>query len=200
MMRLNYFLLFIFKSINSLISMISEEELLYNSLKIFYRNEYNLNKLINYLKIDKISLRIIDWFVTNYSKKYDSMYTRNDINGNKINPFNVFHSYKSQLKSYSKKFFDPFCRRNRIKYPYNDSDVLSTTIGQLNFFKWAINNNVIEYIKDNYKNIENDMNQSIKLIRKNSVKTNYRKKRQELSLSASRGLNKHHEKIIIDFN
>ena len=180
--------------------MISEDELLYNSLKLFYRNEPNLNKLLNYLKIDKISLRIIDWFVTNYSKKHDSMYIRKDINGNNINPFNVFHSYKSQLKSYSKKFFDPFCRRNRIKYKYNETDVLSTTIGQLNFFKWAINNDVVEYIKDNYKNIENDMNQSIKLIRKNSVKTNYRKKRQELSLSASRGLNKHHEKIIIDFN
>ena len=100
----------------------------------------------------------------------------------------VFHSYKSQLKSYSKKFFDPFCRRNRIKYKYNESDVLSTTIGQLNFFKWAINNDVVEYIKDNYRNIENDMNQSIKLIRKNSIKTNYRKKRQELSLSASMGI------------
>ena len=180
--------------------MISDNDLLFNSLKLFYEDEYNLTKLLNYLKVDKISLRIIDWFVTNYSKKYDSMYTRYDRNGKQLNPFNVFHSYKSQLKSYSKKFFDPFCRRNRIKYKYNDTDILSTTIGQLNFFKWAINNNVIDYIKDNYKEIENDMNESIRLIRKNTIKTNERKKRQELSLSASRGLNKHHERIIIDFN
>ena len=180
--------------------MISDNELLFNSLKLFYEDDYNLTKLLNYLKVDKISLRIIDWFVTNYSKKYDSMYTRYDRNGKQLNPFNVFHSYKSQLKSYSKKFFDPFCRRNRIKYKYNDTDILSTTIGQLNFFKWAINNGVIDYIKDNYKEIEDDMNESIRLIRKNTIKTNERKKRQELSLSASRGLNKHHEKIIIDFN
>ena len=180
--------------------MISDNELLFNSLKLFYEDDYNLTKLLNYLKVDKISLRIIDWFVTNYSKKYDSMYILYDRNGKQLNPFNVFHSYKSQLKSYSKKFFDPFCRRNRIKYKYNDTDILSTTIGQLNFFKWAINNGVIDYIKDNYKEIEDDMNESIRLIRKNTIKTNERKKRQELSLSASRGLNKHHEKIIIDFN
>ena len=180
--------------------MISDNELLFNSLKLYYKDDYNLTKLLNYLKVDKISLRIIDWFVTNYSKKHDSMYTLYDRNGGKLNPFNVFHSYKSQLKSYSKKFFDPFCRRNRIKYKYNDTDILSTTIGQLNFFKWAINNGVIDYIKDNYKEIEDDMNESIRLIRKNTIKTNERKKRQELSLSASRGLNKHHEKIIIDFN
>jgi len=180
--------------------MISDNELLFNSLKLFYKDDYNLTKLLNYLKVDKISLRIIDWFVTNYSKKYDSMYILYNRDGIKLNPFNVFHSYKSQLKSYSKKFFDPFCRRNRIKYKYNDTDTLSTTIGQLNFFKWAINNNVIDYIKDNYKEIEDDMNESIRLIRKNAIKTNERKKRQELSLSASRGLNKHHERIIIDFN
>lgn len=180
--------------------MISDNELLFNSLKLFYKDDYNLTKLLNYLKVDKISLRIIDWFVTNYSKKYDSMYILYNRDGKKLNPFNVFHSYKSQLKSYSKKFFDPFCRRNRIKYKYNDMDTLSTTIGQLNFFKWAINNGVIDYIKNNYKEIEDDMNESIRLIRKNTIKTNERKKRQELSLSASRGLNKHHEKIIIDFN
>lgn len=179
--------------------MISDNELLFNSLKLFYEDDYNLTKLLNYLKVDKISLRIIDWFVTNYSKKYDSMYILYNRDGKKLNPFNVFHSYKSQLKSYSKKFFDPFCRRNRIKYKYNNTDTLSTTIGQLNFFKWAINNSVIDYIKDNYKEIEDDMNESIRLIRKNTIKTNERKKRQELSLSASRGLNKHHEKIIIDF-
>ena len=185
--------------------------ILLKSLDNYYSNGKKMEQFNDYVNGDKkISLRIIDWFVTNYSKKYNVFYEVYKIpggglsfegNSNELyNQINIFHAYKSQLKSYSKKFFDPFCRRNRIKYKYNESDVLSTTIGQLNFFKWAINNDVVKYIKDNYKNIENDMNQSIKLIRKNSIKTNYRKKRQELSLSASRGLNKHHEKIIIDFN
>ena len=180
--------------------MISDNELLYTNLQIFYKDEYNINKLLDYLKVDKISLRIIDWFVTNYSKKNDSMYSLYSRDNVKLNPFNVFHSYKSQLKSYSKKFFDPFCRRNRIEYKYNGVDTISTTLGQLNFFKWAINYKVIDYIRDNYKEIEDDMNESIRIIKKNTIKTNERKKRQELSLSASRGLNKHHAKIIIDFN
>ena len=177
-----------------------DNDLLYLSLVKFYNDKNNLDKLLNYLKIDKISLRIIDWFVTNYSKKYDSMYEMYNDDGFRLNPFNVFHSYKSQLKSYSKKYFDPFCRRNRIDFKYTDIDSISTTIGQLNFFKWAISNNLIEYIKTNYKAIEKDMNDSIKSIRKNVIKTSQRKKRQELSLSASRGLNKHHCKIVISFD
>ena len=52
----------------------------------------------------------------------------------------------------------------------------------------------------NYKEIEDDMNESIRLIRKNAIKTNERKKRQELSLSASRGLNRHVGPIIITFD
>ena len=77
---------------------------------------------------------------------------------------------------------------------------ISTTIGQLNFFRWAIDNLVVEYIINNYDIIEIDMNDSIKSIRKNYVKSSERKKRQELSLSASRGLNKHVGPIIITFD
>ena len=33
-----------------------------------------------------------------------------------------------------------------------------TTIGQLNFFKWVIENKVIEYIEEHYDAIEADMN------------------------------------------
>ena len=163
----------------------------------------NLTKLLNYLKVDKISLRIIDWFVTNYSKKYDSMYTLYDRNGKQLNPFNVFHSYKSQLKSYSKKFFDPFCRRNRIKYKYNDTDILSTTIGQLNFFRWAISNLITDYILLHKKEIEVDMNTCLKNMKLNGSlmkKNGLRKRRQELSLSATRGLSRNNMSVTLDFD
>jgi hypothetical protein len=69
-------------------------------------------------------------------------------------------NYKSQLKAYSKKQFDPFCRRERIEFSIGKKKII-TTIGQLNFFKWAIDNLIIEYINDNLINIENDMNLSI---------------------------------------
>ena len=180
-----------------------ENNLLYIALSKYYKNIEKSKYLLKYLKYEKISLRIIDWFVTNYSKKYDTIYyiyNDNKLNGEIIDrQFNVFYSYKSQLKSYSKKNFDPFCRRDRINFESNGENI-STTIGQLNFFRWAIDNLVIEYIILYYNDIENDMNNSIKLIKKNYIKSNERKKRQELSLSASRGLNKHHGRIVISFD
>ena len=47
--------------------------------------------------------------------------------------FNVFLSYRSQLNAYSKKQFDPFCRRNRIDFYFNETQFITTTVGQLNF-------------------------------------------------------------------
>jgi hypothetical protein len=35
---------------------------------------------------------------------------------------------------------------------------METTIGQLNFFKWAIENRIIEFIENHYDDIEADMN------------------------------------------
>lgn len=187
-----------------------KQDILYKSLMKFYETNNNKTTLINYLKNEKVSLRIIDWFVTNYSKKNDIIYNIYlDSEGNKTlnsndlnidNTINVFHSYKSQLKSFSKKNFDPFCRRERLPYKYNaNGDIIKTTIGQLNFFRWAINNKLIEYIKYYYDDIEKDMNNSLNLLKKNKINEK-RKKRQELSLSASRGLTKHHGKILITFD
>jgi hypothetical protein len=186
-----------------------EQDILYKSLIKFYNTDNNSTLLINYLKKDKVSLRIIDWFVTNYSKKNDTIYniysdsegyTLDDKSMCIADTINVFHSYKSQLKSYSKKNFDPFCRRDRLPYVYNESgDIINTTIGQLNFFRWAIQYKLIDYIKEHFNDIEEDMNNSLNLLKKNS-KSLERKKRQELSKSASRGLNKHHGKIVITFD
>ena len=165
--------------------------LLLESLDNYY-NESNLNTLTEILNSQNVSLRVIDWFVTNYSKKYNIEYDYKD------NIVNVYISYKSQLKSYSKRFFDPFCRRNRINFACKNYEI-STTIGQLNFFKWALDNLVIEYINNNYSLIEEDMNLSIKKP-KNKSENKIRKKRQELSKSASRGLNKNNVTVRITFD
>jgi hypothetical protein len=63
-------------------------------------------------------------------------------------------NYKSQLKAYSKKLFDPFCRRSRISFQIPKYDAFITTVGKLNFFRWALEKNVINYIKENFKEIE----------------------------------------------
>ena len=170
--------------------------ILLNSLYNYYNDKKTINKLLEVLSDNnKISLRIIDWFVTNYSKKNNIYYTIFETpkkqktftneNNRVLKQFNTYHSYKSQLKSFSKKKFDPFCRRDRINFEYEDGKVIDTTIGQLNFFKWAIDNLVIDYIKNNYDKIEEDMNSSIKKPNQTN-KNKSRKKRQELSKSASR--------------
>ena len=109
----------------------------------------------------KLSLRIIDWFVTNYSRNNVTVYKLpSGVN------LNVYNDYKNQLKAFSKKLFDPFCRRERIEI----DGVGTTTIGQLNFFKWALDNGVIEYTMNNVKAIEANMvsNQNNK-VKKNGV-------------------------------
>jgi len=190
-----------------------ENSVLLNSLQTYYRDNKNSSKLIEILKEEnKISLRIIDWFVTNYSKKNNTYYTIFETptkkktfvceNNQILKQFNTYHAYKSQLKSFSKKKFDPFCRRNRIMFDCNGVEI-ETTVGQLNFFKWAIDNLIIDYIKNNYTEIENDMNNcynSVKIQKKEKKEKNERKRRQELSKSASRGLNSNNMKVVLDFN
>jgi len=188
------------------------DELLLNSLQNFYENDIFAENLIAILKDEKkISLRSIDWFITNYSKKnkiYYNIYKTEsgevtlDRKDNKHrNGTNVFQSYKSQLKAYSKKKFDPFCRRDRIEFKCKDT-ILETTIGQLNFFKWAINNLIIDYIFQHKKEIENDMNHSLKDIKKQGKtrKKGERKMRQELSLSATRGLSRTNIYVKLEFD
>tara|TARA_B100000949_G_C14106929_1_gene376639 strand:- start:20 stop:370 length:351 start_codon:yes stop_codon:yes gene_type:complete len=115
---------------------------------------------------------------------------------------NVYHSYKSQLKAYSKQKFDPFCRRDRILFEIDDETSVETTVGQLNFFRWAIGNLILDYIEKNKNIIEDDMNTCLKTMKKEQgkKKNGSRKKRQELSLSATRGLNKNHVPIELEFN
>lgn len=188
------------------------DALLLESLHVFFDKPYNRDKLLSVLSDDKsISLRSIDWFITNYSKKNNTYYLiYNDKNGNPSfddenneyrNNMNVFHSYKSQLKAYSKKRFDPFCRRDRLLFKMDSEYSVETTIGQLNFFKWAISNMIVDYIELYKDEIEYDMNTSLKLMKMNSDKKDgSRKKRQELSLSATRGLKMNRVPIEITFD
>ena len=174
----------------------NQNNLLLDNLIKFYNKNDNLQKMLNIINGQSyISLRIVDWFATNYAKQKFTTY--NLKNGNR---FKVYNDYKLKLRSYSKKRFDPFCRWERITIPYHDNTSIQTTIGQLNFFKWAIDNLVIEYIKNNYEKIEEDMNTSIKKPKNTNSQSKARKKRQELSKSASRGLNKNNVTVKITFD
>jgi hypothetical protein len=81
----------------------------------------------------------------------------------------IYQSYRSQLKAYKKLKFDPFRRRQRISFYYNKEEYLNTTIGQLNFFKWSIENNIIEYITSHIHDLEESMNDFQKNSKKKKV-------------------------------
>ena len=101
-----------------------------------------------------ISLRALDWLVTNYSKKWNLVCT------NKVgNIFNIHHGYKVALSHYRRRNFDPFRRRNRIDIcDKHGAVVCETTVGQCNFLLWADVNGVLLYAHTYAKEIEADMN------------------------------------------
>ena len=76
----------------------------------------------------------------------------------------------------------------RINFYYSEKKFIKTTIGQLNFFKWAFENNIIKYIKDNITEIENNMNLEGKLKKNNTI------------IKAKKSINKHNVRIIVSFD
>jgi hypothetical protein len=211
--------------------------LLHKVLRFYHENGgENMEKMLAVINgTTSISLRIMDWFVTNYSKKHYTVYELED-SGTPPKRFKVYVDYKLKLRAYSKKRFDPFCRWERINIPHkNGTTYIQTTLGQLNFFKWAIENQVLRYIHENYSVIESDMNirnnTSRKMAKSHhtsaatvdgceikveayahaapstesqlttiSTKPKNRKKREELSSSATKSIKKEIVDIVITFN
>lgn len=180
----------------------TQNNLLLSNLMDYYNDKENLIRMMKIINGESpISLRIVDWFVTNYSKKNFVVYELSQ--NNHTSRFKVFNDYKLKLKAYSKKRFDPFCRWERITIPYDNNRYMETTIGQLNFFKWALQNNVIRYIEEHYKEIEADMNNRNTSSKKNMTDhtaNKTRKKREELSISACKCIKKEDVKIVVSFN
>jgi hypothetical protein len=210
----------------------TQNDLLLHKVLRFYNenNSENMERMLSVINgTTNISLRIMDWFVTNYSKKHYTVY---DLIGGTAGTsipakrFKVYVDYKLKLRAYSKKRFDPFCRWDRINVPYKNGTYIQTTLGQLNFFKWAIENEVIRYIQENYSAIEADMNIRNNTSRKiakshqtssatidgcelkipapevaeTAVTAKQRKKREELSDSATRSIKKEFVNIVLTFD
>ena len=221
-----------------------KQGLLMNKLTDFYNDNDIVEELLPIINgTTKLSLRIIDWFVTNYAKKNNVVLYIPKLKPNKkigkktkkvplsthknkpqleleiekadesYEQFIVYIKYKLQLNAFSKKQFDPFCRRERIKFYYGPDKYIVTTVGQLNFFKWAIENGIIDYIKNNLDEIDADMNKNIrknysgkKSVKKTSLSPKddqslkNRKKRRELSSCATKQLNRHSHNIVLSFD
>jgi hypothetical protein len=167
--------------------------LLMKSLTDFYRDSIYIEQIRSIIDQNSIiSLRILDWFITNYSKKHRTIIPNNK------GSIDVYQNYKLQLKSFSKKQFDPFCRKNKIIFYYNDEDYIETSCGQLCFFRWCFENDILNYVKTNLSTIEQDMKNSLKS--KKSNKEDSAQKRQPLSISASRSVSRQNVKYTVKFD
>jgi len=182
-------------------TLITQNSLLLTKLVEFYNKDGNMERILPIINGESmISLRLIDWFATNYSKKNYTVYPLKMKNGDEKR-FKVYIDYKLKLKAYSKKRFDPFCRWDRITIPYKEDTYIQTTIGQLNFFRWALENKILDCIEKNLTKINNDMNNrnSTAKNRKDKKTIKTRKKREELSISASKSIKKEQVEITVDF-
>jgi hypothetical protein len=138
-------------------------ELVISSLQKFYGSYTDIESILPYLQgTADLSLRLIDWFVTNYCRKHFVGYP---LNGQE---FLVYISYKSQLKAYSKQYFDPNCRRERIMFQIPNHEAFMTTVGKLNFFRWAIETKLIDYINEHIDEIQEERLDAMKVVDKKS--------------------------------
>jgi len=178
--------------------------LLMKSLTEFYKEQRYIDEIKNIVDQNSvISLRILDWFITNYSKKFRTLIKKE--NGESLD---VYMNYKLMLKSFSKKAFDPFCRKNKIYFYYTDDNFIETSCGQLCFFRWCFENEILNYVKNNLITIEQDMKNSLKVKKTEHVLSHENsngnggsiKKRQPLSIPASRSISKTNTKYVLRFD
>lgn len=101
-----------------------------------------------------LSLRIIDWLITNFSKKFSVAIESDGI------PRNLRRDYHKNLSAHNKKNFDPFARRRRINIILFGSERRVSTIGQLNFFRWFLSKNLCGFLLENKSVIEKHMKES----------------------------------------
>jgi len=168
----------------------SQEQWVLHRLEKFYADPKNLQKVSEILNgTSNLSLRLIDWFVTNYAKQYNVAFmTTNQ------KYVIVYLSYKSHLKAYSKKMFDPFCRCKRIKF-----QGLDTTVGQLNFFEWVLSDEILNYLEANREQVHADMDTRLQEL-KDTLDKDTRRKRHELSNSATNLLSRHDILVKVSFD
>lgn len=166
----------------------SKEQWVLHRLETFYANPQTFARVEEILTgKSRLSLRLLDWFATNYSKKYNVSYVTKC--GRHVI---VYLVYKAHLKAYNKKMFDPFCRCKRIKFRG-----LDTTVGQLNFFEWVIQDEVLEYLGEHYDEIHRDMEEFSQVMIQPDGE---RRKRHELSRSATKSVKRHDVRVVVSFD
>ncbi|AAR26829.1 FirrV-1-A5 [Feldmannia irregularis virus a] len=135
----------------------TSEELLLSSVLTWYNQDADrVKELMQFIERNKcLSLRVIDWFVTNYSRNTPIMMERDGL------PRDLYKDYQKNLSSYKKKYMDPFARRKRITILMFGQTERTSTIGQLNFFRWFLGSNIRQLLDERKQAVEHEMKYSI---------------------------------------
>jgi len=134
-------------------SLSRSDEVLLDSVLGWYNEDSH--RVDNFLAIVKrkngMSLRVIDWLVTNFSKTNSVILETDGI------PRDLNRDYQKNLSAYNKRNMDPFARRNKISIIVYGKETRSSTVGQLNFFRWFLKNDIIGFLQKNKSIVENHM-------------------------------------------
>ena len=120
--------------------------LLLAGLKEFYGCRHWSEKLLEVLEGKAVSLRLIDWLCTNYSASHEP---------------DLHDKYNVELDIHKKSRFDPFKRKNRVQFRLATGTSITTTVAQLNFFRWALSEGIYEYAIKNKAAVQKDMMQKL---------------------------------------
>jgi hypothetical protein len=182
---------------------LSDEDSMMPSLRDFFSYSYNFDILKEFIdsrksRKNKLSVGLLDWFNVNYAKQYGVEYTLTRMGRPRI--IHVEQSYNAALDGYGKEGFDPFARGKKnggaIILTNDKDEQITTTLRQLNYFRWAINTGVINYVKEHIDEIYDDFAK-----RSNrGGKKNKGTKKQKLSVSASKSLGIHNVKMTVKFD
>ncbi len=127
------------------------------------RLELQIVPLINREK-NTVSLRVLEWLVTNYAKKNKVAYMY-QVSETKAKLVDVAKSYKIVGDVFRREMFDIFRRKIRNGYGANQNSRIYfgdncqhwTTIAQVNFLHWAYTEGVVAYARKALKSIKQDM-------------------------------------------
>ena len=161
-------------SLNISMETMDIDPMIYNSIVQWYSDPLNMSKFVDIMQNKNISLRIYNWFVTNYAKSHDCKFkhTKNGVTRLVI----VYHEYLANCKAYHKEWFDPICRsKNKVNCitidtVYNNKNItIKTSAAQLCFFRWIIDNGIDQYIKFHIEEIKADIFEYIDKVKNGKI-------------------------------
>lgn len=154
--------------------MAAKFQLLKDTLSDYYRRNPSSLRIFSEIVSNRstvVSLRVLDWLVTNYVTSQSIL---GETDAQRTERLNLFFNYTRNLDSYTKVWFDPFARKAPEKGSFkvwfnvetcaieiNDAPApdgfISTTLGQLNFFRVAIEEGIISFTFEHHEFIQTHM-------------------------------------------